>query len=515
MLFRLHALYLRYIAHHADRLGGFSLPRDRRRKLGHIEQIKRVGGMTRIIGWTSAPSLRLSWPGGEVVIIPNVQRPDVARRFGLDFGTGFEAEAPEARRPLRLHVPVSSGDELILPVPHPSDPPSPAARRRLHRAFMADLLRAMPALLRWAVTRDGATRTRIKHILGLEAVTEGLPIDPRYFTDAPPPRSRRPISIILPVHNAFDLLAETLRRGGAHTDVPWHLILIDDASSDLRVRPFLRSWADDHPGQVTLIELDQNIGFVGAVNRGFEQAEHHAGHVVLLNSDAHVPDGWASRLIAPFDHDPKIASVTPLSNDAEIFSVPMICDAVPLPAGMVDRLDGVAQSLSVPGHLPSAPTGVGFCMAINARWFAKEPRFDLEFGRGYGEEVDWCQKTRKAGARHVCLPNLFVEHAGGQSFGGEAKRALVLRANAMIARRYPVYDLEVQAFIGRDPLRTPRLALAVALAGGLSLDALPLFLAHSMGGGADHALDAEVAARTAQGQYALILRVGGLHRWQL
>ena len=31
MLFRLHALYLRYTARHADRLGGFALPKDRRK----------------------------------------------------------------------------------------------------------------------------------------------------------------------------------------------------------------------------------------------------------------------------------------------------------------------------------------------------------------------------------------------------------------------------------------------------------------------------------------------------
>lgn len=514
MLFRLHALYLRYTAHHADRLGGFSLPRDRRRRLGHIEQIKRASGQTRIIGWTCAPSVRLSWPDGEATVVPWIQRADVARRFGFDLNTGFEIEAPEGVRPLMLHIPLASGEELSLPAPHPSDPPSPAATRRLRRAFVADLVRAAPALLRWAVTRDAAARTRVKHVMGLEAVTEGLPIDARYFASRAHPRSRRPITIILPVHNAFDLLTETLRRVEAHTDVDWHLIVIDDASTDARVRPFLRAWVDQRRGQVTLIELDQNLGFVGAVNRGFEQAEHHAGHVVLLNSDAHVPDGWASRLIAPFDHDPKIASVTPMSNDAEIFSAPMICRAVPLPDGLVDRIDLAAQSLSVPDRLPSAPTGVGFCMAMNARWFGREPRFDTAFGRGYGEEVDWCQKTRRAGGRHVCLPSVFVEHRGGQSFGGDTKEALVMRANAMIARRYPAYDLEVQAYIGRDPLRTPRLALAVAMAGYMSLDALPIYLAHSMGGGADHALDAEIGARTAQGQYALILRVGGPHRWQ-
>ena len=204
-----------------------------------------------------------------------------------------------------------------------------------------------------------------------------------------------------------------------------------------------------------------------------------------------------------------------MSNNAEIFSVPFICEAVPLSAGMVDRIDDIAQSLNWPDPLPAAPTSVGFCMAINARWFGRVPRFDTAFGRGYGEEVDWCQKTRLAGGRHVGLPTLFVEHRGGQSFGVEAKRKAVLRANAMIARRYPAYDLEVQSYIANDPLRTARLALAVVVAGELAIGPLPLFVAHSMGGGADHALAAEIAAFTAQGQYALVLRVGGPLRWQL
>ena len=515
MFFRLYALYLRYAACHADRMGGFSLPRHRGRRLGHVERVWRANGATRIVGWTSATALRVSWPEGMVQTAPNVQRPDVMRRFGLPIDSGFEIELPEAARQLTLHVVLRSGHELALPIVHPADPPGPAARRRLRRAFAVDLVRAGPALLRWVLTRDPAARIRVKHVLGLEAVAQGLPIDPRFLADRPAPRSRHAITLILPVHNAFDMLEEALKRVQANTDVDWHLILIDDASTDPRVRPFLRAWADDHLGQVTLLELNENLGFVGAVNRGFELAESHAGHVVLLNSDAMVPEAWASRLIAPFDLDPKIASVTPMSNNAEIFSAPMICQSVPLPVGMVDRIDAVARRLSLPDPLPSAPTGVGFCMAINARWFGRVPRFDPAFGRGYGEEVDWCQKTRQDGARHVALPTLFVEHRGGQSFGALTKQGAVLRANAMIARRYPSYDLEVQSYIAADPLRTPRLALALAIAGELAIGALPLFVAHALGGGADHALSAEIAAYTAQGQYALVLRVGGPHRWQL
>ena len=515
MFFRLYALYKRYTARHADRLGGFSLPRDRRAPLGHVETIRRADGQTRVTGWGAAREIRLSWPGGEARVTPTILRPDVKRRFGLPLDCGFEIEAPDGVRPLHLHVPRADGAELIVPVPHPTDPPGARALRRLRRAFALDLMRAMPAILRWVITRDPAMRIRIKHILGLEAVASALPIDPRYLGSAPVQRSYEAITVILPVHNAFDLLAEALCRLEAHTDCDWHLILVEDASTDARVRPFLRGWAHDRRGRVTLIELDRNLGFVGAVNRGFAEAEGRAGHVILLNSDTMVPAGWASRLIAPFARDPQIASVTPMSNTAEIFSAPVICRSMPLPSGVVDRIDAVAQSLSVPDRLPSAPTGVGFCMAMNARWLACEPRFDPAFGPGYGEEVDWCQKTRKAGARHVGLPSLFVLHRGGASFGAEARQAHVLRANAMIARRYPSYDLEVQSYIDRDPLRTPRLALAVAIAGETSPDPLPLFLAHSMGGGAEHALASEIAARTDEGQHALVLRVGGAERWQL
>lgn len=73
MFFRLYALYLRYAACHADRLAGFSMRRHRGKRLGHVERIWRTDGMTRIVGWTSAPRLRISWTGGDVHVVPEVQ----------------------------------------------------------------------------------------------------------------------------------------------------------------------------------------------------------------------------------------------------------------------------------------------------------------------------------------------------------------------------------------------------------------------------------------------------------
>ena len=176
-------------------------------------------------------------------------------RFGLSIDCGFEIDIPEAARDLTLHIKVGDGQEIALPVTHPADPPSPAARRRLLRAFIVDLGRALPTVIRWAVLRDATARTRIKHLLGLEANAKGLPIDARFLAQGPTPRAQHPITIIVPVHDAFEMLVACLRRVAAHTDVAWHLILIDDASTDARVRPFLRAWADEHRGRVTLLEL--------------------------------------------------------------------------------------------------------------------------------------------------------------------------------------------------------------------------------------------------------------------
>ena len=174
----------------------------------------------------------------------------------------------------------------------------------------------------------------------------------------------------------------------------------------------------------------------------------------------------------------------------------------------------------------AAPTGVGFCMAMSRHYLERVPRFDPAFGRGYGEEVDWCQRVRALGGRHLGLPGLFVEHRGGASFGSAEKARLVAANGALISARYPRYDAEVQAFLRDDPLATPRLALALAWAAAECAAgqepgqgrALPVYLAHSMGGGAEQYLRRRIAAgikaRGSAGA-AAVLRVGGPRRWQI
>ncbi|MCU4653106.1 glycosyltransferase [Roseibacterium sp. SDUM158016] len=465
-----------------------------------------------VTGWALLVPLRFRWRGGVHDVVPDKPRADVARRLGQGGNTGFAVTLPREARGLCAEVATPSGRWRRVAVPHPDAPPS-AAHRRMIRAFLRDLCRAAPALLRHAIRPEAASKTAVKRALGLDGVPPVPLLDPRWFGIGGMEQHKVPFTLVIPVHDAFDLLKEALDRVARHTAGDWRVIVIDDASTDPRVRPWLLDWVTVQEGRARLIALDRNIGFVGAVNLGLEAAEGCPGPVVLLNSDALVPQGWAPRLLAPLS-DPRVASVTPMSNDAEIFGAPLPGVPVSLLPGAADAADRVARALACPGELPSAPTGVGFCMALSRRWLARVPRLDPAFGRGYGEEVDWCRRTTALGARHVCQPALFVEHRGGQSFGAE-KAARVRAANAMIARRHPGHDAEVQAFFAADPLRTPRMALAVALAGAIARGPLPLYLAHALGGGAEDALDTEIARDLDRVGAALVLRVGGARRFRL
>lgn len=546
VLARFRALFARYAAAHQTLVGpGFDLTDGAGRKIGAVESVHLGMSRIRVTGWAMAERVTLQGGLSKVSARPGKLRNDVAGQLGEmtpggEAHVGFELRMlrPDLTptRPLILLVTPQAvaaagatdpGPPEIFVVPLPR---SSFAQISLIASFGWRLIRLVPTLVRWVLTRDPKIRARIKRGLGLDPIPQAGLIDRRVLTRPSvkaPDADPSPITIILPVYNAFDLLTEVIDRVVAHTDLPWHLVVIEDCSSDDRVRPWLRdrTTRPDLSGQVTLIENPANLGFIGSVNAGLAVGLERGHDVVLLNSDALVPAGWASRLLAPLRRDNTVATVTPMSNDAEIFTAPVLCRRTVLKPGMGDAIDAVAARLDPVTVQAAAPTGVGFCMAMGIAWLRREPRLDTAFGRGYGEEVDWCQKVRAQGGRHLGLGQLFVEHRGGTSFGSEDKRRLVAANNAIIARRYPPYDGEVQAFINADPMASARLALALAWAGAWSTAseaelaeaaAVPIYLAHTLGGGADKYLEERIAADLASlGRPSVVLRVGGAARWQI
>jgi GT2 family glycosyltransferase len=120
-----------------------------------------------------------------------------------------------------------------------------------------------------------------------------------------------------------------------------------------------------------------------------------------------------------------------------------------------DAIATVIASCGKPNY-PEMPTAVGFCMAISFRAIQRVGLFDEEtFGRGYGEENDFCQRAEQAGLRNVLCDNAYVIHHGGASFGPLDLKPDEKSMQRLLAK-HPDYQRKVMEFIQEDPLAPRR-----------------------------------------------------------
>ncbi len=256
--------------------------------------------------------------------------------------------------------------------------------------------------------------------------------------------------LVVPVFNAPEVLKACLDSLIANT-AHRHLVhVVDDASTDPRIEPMLQSYAARH-AHVRYYRLPVNLGFPGAVNAALASTTHD---VVLVNSDTEYPPEWLARMDRCRRSDPAIHAVSPLSNNATICSVPGFNEKNTLPPGMsVADMDRLVQRTSLRRY-PRVPTAVGFCMLMTRRAIDDVGPFDMAFGRGYGEEVDWCQRAWARGHASVICDDVYVYHHGEAGFSQVPERQLLRQANEQrVAARWPRYVPAVQAWCAANPLR--------------------------------------------------------------
>ena len=203
--------------------------------------------------------------------------------------------------------------------------------------------------------------------------------------------------------------------------------------------------------------------------------------VVLLNSDTEVPPGWLTRLAAQAYAAPRIATVSPMSNNATICGWPNDAGG-PVALGKTAlELDALCRTINA-GRSVSTPTTVGFCMYIRRAALIEVGDFDAErFGLGYGEENDFCLRAIAFGWHHHIACDTFVYHKGSVSFGARAQ-TLSKRAVERLLERYPTYNHDIAWHVKVDAIGPFRFGLTGAV---LKSSGLPILLmvSHGLGGG--------------------------------
>jgi GT2 family glycosyltransferase/glycosyltransferase involved in cell wall biosynthesis len=320
-----------------------------------------------------------------------------------------------------------------------------------------------------------------------------------------------PIDIVVPVYNAVADLARCVEAVLAHSSGDWRLVLIDDGSTDPALRGYFNKLEAKRSPQLVLAANQRNLGFTLTANRGMREARPGAD-VVLLNSDTVVTRGWLAALSRCAASDPRIGTITPFSNNAEICSLPRFCvnNVWPRGADPGPLVDALARA-AVPTY-PDLPTGVGFCLYVRRALIDAIGVFDPAFGLGYGEENDYCMRAAAAGFRNVLCEDAFVLHLGGSSFGD--KRAdLSARNTVLLLEKHPGYEELVHGYIAADPLR-PLRALALAQHHVLTGPRHGvLHVVHGHGGGTEYHVRALIGALTESFRHYLLIAVGD--DWQL
>ena len=311
------------------------------------------------------------------------------------------------------------------------------------------------------------------------------------------------VDVIIPVYKGK---AETLRCIysvlSSMCETRYELVVINDASPDAELVGELQRLANK--SLFTFLENGKNRGFVYTVNRGMRL--HGNRDVVLLNSDTEVYGGWLDRLEKTACSTTTIGTLTPLSNNATICSYPYFQRENPFPLELeYQDLDALVADVNA-NVTVEAPTGVGFCMYIKRVCLNEVGLFDEKtFGRGYGEENDFCQRAIAKGWSNVIAADVFVRHWGSVSFQGE-KASLASAALRRVEKKHPNYLLDVAEFIKREPLAEIYQRIDWARLLRLKREKNVLLICHGRGGGTERRVQEDIEKFAADGYGIYLIR---------
>ncbi len=226
--------------------------------------------------------------------------------------------------------------------------------------------------------------------------------------------TRNELYVIVLNWNGEAVIVPCLRSLLGVTEVPLHIIVVDNASTDdsvARVR-------SEFP-EVEVIENESNLLFAGGNNAGLRRAVEAGGrYMLLLNNDTEVDPRFASAMLSALHSDSNVGIVGPkiLYHDDPRRIWYGGGDFFPVLG--VPRHQNIRR---VDGSFTDGRRDTGYvtgCALLVRREVIEDiglldPRYVM-----YCEDVDFCLRARRAGWRCVYEPNAVVWHKVSSSSGG-------------------------------------------------------------------------------------------------
>jgi GT2 family glycosyltransferase len=221
-------------------------------------------------------------------------------------------------------------------------------------------------------------------------------------------RATEPVfaSIVMLSWNAPEYTELAVASIRTYTQTPHEIIIIDNGSDEATRRRIAAL-----PGDVRVIYNASNMGFAHGCNQGMAAAR--GTHVVLLNNDVVVTEGWLEALIDAQRRDPTIGISAPRSNfvagDQQVHDANY--------ANVEAMHEFAAQRrASLRGRTYYSDRVIGFCMCIARPVIEEVGGIDTRYGVGNFEDDDYCIRVRAAGYQMVVCEDAFIHHFGSVTF---------------------------------------------------------------------------------------------------
>jgi len=225
------------------------------------------------------------------------------------------------------------------------------------------------------------------------------------------------VSIIILVCNQIAYTRKCMESIIKHTNVPFELIVVDNASTDGTLQYLESELSQLMPeDRLRIIKNNENLGFAKGNNQGI--AASRGDYVMFLNNDVVVTPGWLSKMMVCAEKRPMVGIVGPKSN---CVSGPQLVENVSYDTSNLNGLEIFASEFAENNSGKATPFNrlVGFCMLIKRAVINKIGGLDGRYGLGNFEDNDFCLRALLAGYELYIAQDCFVHHFGNRTFIGE------------------------------------------------------------------------------------------------
>ena len=221
------------------------------------------------------------------------------------------------------------------------------------------------------------------------------------------------VSIIIPCFNALKYTKLCLKSILTNTSFNYELILINNGSSDGTKQYFQeikeKISTVKYLKNLTVLQFDKNLGVAKALNTGIKISK--GNYICYLNNDVIVSEKWLNNLTNKMKQNNKIAIIGTLFNAYEDKQF------VKLIEKDLKEVSRIANFISLKNRnkLKKAKTIHGLCMLIRKNIFKKVGLFNENFYPCFGEDIEFCNRLKKAGYILADAQDVFVFHYWNKS----------------------------------------------------------------------------------------------------